>query len=114
MKKVIKPAEKEEAVYYSDFKGKCFKELCPEATLSLQFDYGSKYDGECLTLHLSDEEAELVLKFIKSNISEDYKNIIKERLHRQKVNLKEAVNVRDYTQSDIHANCCEFLKSLLN
>lgn len=113
MKKVIKPAEKEEAVYYSDFTGKCFGVYEPETTLSIKFNYGSKYDGETLILHLSDEEAELVLEFIKSNISEDYKKAIKEKLYRQSVDLDDAIDARDYTQADIHANCCEFLKSLL-
>lgn len=114
MKKVIKPAEQEEAVYYSDFKGKCFKNFYPEATLSIQFDYGSKYDGEALTLHLSDEEAESVLEFIKSNISEDYKNGLKGKLHRRHVSLDEAIDARDYTQADFYANCCELFKFLLN
>ena len=52
MKKIIKPAEREEAVYYSDFTGKVLNECGPDITLKLDFHYGSKRDGANLELHL--------------------------------------------------------------
>ena len=113
MKKVIKPLQKEEAVYYSDFNGKCFGKFHPEATLSLQFDYGSKYDGSAITLHLSDEEANLILKFVRSNMSDDYKNSIKAKLEKQNNDLNDAIDARDYSQCDYYSSSCDLLQFLL-
>ena len=113
MKKVLKPSEKEEAVYYSDFNGKCFGEFYPEATLSFTFDYGSKYDGEALTVHLSDEEAELVLEFLKTKMSEDFKESLRKKLTKQNQNLNDAVDARDYSQSDYYNSSCNLLQFLL-
>jgi hypothetical protein len=113
MKKIIKPAEQEQAVYYSDFKGKCFGEFYPEATLSFQFDYGSKYDGGSLTIHLSDEEAEMVLDFIKLNLSEEYKKHLEKKLEEQQANVGDAIDARDYAQSDYYSYSCNLLQSLL-
>ena len=113
MKKVLKPFEKEEAVYYSDFNGKCFGELYPEATLSFSFDYGSKFDGESLTVHLSDAEAESVLEFLKSKMSEDYKELLRKKLAKQSTNLNDAINARDYSQCDYYNSSCNLLQFLL-
>ena len=49
MKKITKPKQKEEAVYYSDFSGKCFGEYAPPVRLKLEFGYGSIYDGSRFT-----------------------------------------------------------------
>ena len=113
MKKVIKPSAQEQAVYYSDFKGKCFGDFYPNATLSFQFDYGSKYDGEALTVHLSDEEAEEVLEFLKTKMSEDFKESLKRKLNKQQNNLDDAIQARDYSQSDYYSNSCNLLQFLL-
>lgn len=113
MKKVLKPIEHEEAVYYSDFAGKCFGKFQPEAVLSLDFYYGSKYDDQKVTLHLSDEEAEAVMDFIKSKISEDYKASLREKLYDQNENLENSIGARDYNQSDYYINSCNLLRFLL-
>ena len=46
MKKVTKPAEKEEAVYYSDFSGKTFGEFFPHVEVNIEFNY-SQFMGTC-------------------------------------------------------------------
>jgi hypothetical protein len=112
MKKIIKPAEQEDCVYYSDFTGKCFGKFYPEVTLSIQFDYGSKYDGSSLQLHLSDEEADLILNFIKFNISEDFKKEIKEKLRKKNLDFDDAVDARDYTQCEYLSRSTDLLKRL--
>lgn len=113
MKKIIKPQLSEEAVYYSDFNGKCFGDFYPNATLSFQFDYGSKYDGETLTVHLSDEEAEEVLEFLKTKMSADFKESLRKKLAKQQNNLDDAIQARDYNQSDYYSNSCNLLQFLL-
>ena len=113
MKKIIKPAEREEAVYYSDFTGKCFGEYEPEAELLFNFQYGSKYDGEKVSFHLSDTEAEAVLEFIKSKISKERRTLFEQKLHEQNTNLKDAVQARDCTQADVYNNSCDLFKFLL-
>ncbi len=114
MKKVIKPSKPEEAVYYSDFKGKSFGNFYPEATLSFQFDYGSKYDGETLTVHLSDEEAEQLLDFLKTKMSEDFKESLRKRLANQQNNLNNSIQARDYNQSNHYSNSCNLLNRLIS
>jgi hypothetical protein len=76
MKKILKPATQEIGVLYSDFNGKLFFESTPEVEIKLIFNYGSPFDGECLTLDLTNEEAEPILELIKSKISKDKKQDI--------------------------------------
>ena len=86
MKKITKPAEREEAVYYSDFTGKVLNECGPDITLKLDFHYGSKRDGANLELHLSDDDIAPFIDLIKSKISLDLKEYLKKKLN--KVNAK--------------------------
>lgn len=113
MKKILKPKEEEEAVYYSDFTGKCFGEFHPEVTLKLEFNYGSKFDGSHFTLDLSDKEAESMLELIKSNLSQDYKLSLKKNLATRITHLNEAIDARDYTQSDYYSTSVDLLQFLL-
>ncbi len=73
MKKILKPSELEEAVYYSDFSGKILNEQ-PPIEISIDFNYGSKYDGCKLELHLDDEDFDQLLNFLKTKLSEDFKH----------------------------------------
>ena len=73
MKKILKPSELEDAVYYSDFSGKILNEQ-PPIEISIDFNYGSKYDGCKLELHLDDEDFDQLLKFLKTKLSEDFKH----------------------------------------
>lgn len=72
MKKITKPSEDEEAVYYSDFTGKILSSDLTHKSpvkLKLDFNYGSKYDGDTIILHLDDNDAEEILNFLKSKIN---------------------------------------------
>jgi hypothetical protein len=73
MKKVLKPAEYEDAIYYSDFSGKLLNET-PPIEIVVDFNYGSKYDGCKLELHLNDEDFDQLLNFLKTKLSEDFKH----------------------------------------
>jgi hypothetical protein len=79
MKKIIKPLEEEECIYFSDFSGKPLGDLYPPVELKISFNYGSKNDGCEINLDLDDNDIELVLNFLKKNISKDcekFKNLI--------------------------------------
>ena len=65
MKKITKPAVKEESVHYTDFEGKCLGEWPVPVELKLEFSYGSKYDGASLRLDLDDGEVKPILDLIR-------------------------------------------------
>jgi len=90
MKKVIKPQEPEEAVYYSDFSGRVYQEFVP-VTLKIECDYGSKYDGARAEFHLSDKGLEKVLEFLKENLCQETKEKLKHdcQLTKEHYNNKE-------------------------
>lgn len=113
MKKVLKPYQKEESVFYSDFTGKCFGDLEPEVTMTMHFNYGSKYDGATLKLHLTDKEAEKITAIIKENLSADTKNDMKKRLQDHQNNLNDSVDARDWSQSEYYGNSITFVKTLI-
>lgn len=71
MKKIIKPHQREEAVFYTDFRGICTGENVPPVEIIFSFNYGSKYDGAFLSLQLTDEENQDILDLIKSKISKE-------------------------------------------
>ena len=73
MKKIIKPSEPEEAVYYSDFTGKLLNDV-PPVEIAIDFNYGSKYDGCKLEIHLNDEEFDDLLVFLKITLSSEFKH----------------------------------------
>jgi hypothetical protein len=73
MKKILKPSEHEESVYYSDFNGKLLNEV-PPVEITIDFNYGSKYDGCKLEMHLDDNEFDELLAFLKTKLSSDFKH----------------------------------------
>jgi hypothetical protein len=73
MKKILKPEKHEEAIYYSDFNGKLLNEI-PPIEINIDFNYGSKYDGCELKIHLGDEEFDELLTFLKTKLSSDFKH----------------------------------------
>lgn len=78
MKKITKPLEQEEAVYYSDFSGKIFEGgFEPPVKLKLEFNYGSKYDGSKLELDLDDDDATIIIDFLKKHLNEESKEKLK-------------------------------------
>lgn len=73
MKKILKPAENEESIYYSDFNGKILNGF-PPVEICIDFNYGSKYDGCKLELHLDDGEFDELLNFLKTKLTPDFKH----------------------------------------
>lgn len=113
MKRVITPAVQEGAVYYSDFTGTAFK-YGPEAELTLEFNYGSGFDGSKLEFHLTDKEVLEVIEFIKSKISKDCINDLKRKRDVINNNLRDAIDARDYMQSDYYTNSRELINKLID
>lgn len=80
MKKILKPSEKEEAEYRSDFSDKSFIRFDPDVEIKFEFNYGSKFDGANLELHLTDEESKVILDFIRSKLSQEKKKDLRDEL----------------------------------
>ena len=95
MKIVTKPKRHEEAVYYSDFSGKLIKEFRPPVTMTLSFSYGSIYDGGDLEFHLTDDDLEPVLEYIKSKLTADTKKQMKNSLEDINEQFDMALDSRD-------------------
>ena len=112
MKKVLKPATKEEAVYYSDFSGKCFDQHGAPAVLNLEFNYGSKYDTGKITLHLTDKESEEVINFLKQKLNKDCIDTFKKMIYHQEVQYNEAMDFRDWNSCERIACSGDLLKKL--
>jgi hypothetical protein len=114
MKKITKPAEREEAVYYSDFSGRCFGEWHPPVEVKIEFNYGSGHDGSVINLHLTDDEVNLFLDVIKKKMSEDYKNFLKHKLDTYNKEYDESISFRDWTSCDRIGNSVDLLRELLD
>jgi hypothetical protein len=119
MKKIIKAAEKEEAIYYTDFKGKFCGDSdtdfsIPPVDLRIQFNYTSKHDGAVLSLHLDDEEIVPILDTIKQHMSEDYKKNLQQRLESTERNFEESMQMRDWESCDHESNSLHLLKYMLD
>lgn len=75
MKKILKPSQLEEVVYYSDFSGKLLEstllQIDPPIKILIEFNYGSKQDGETLELELDDEDFSNLLEFLKTKMTEE-------------------------------------------
>lgn len=113
MKKVLKPFQEEESVFYSDFTGKCFGDFEPEVNLTMHFNYGSKHDGATLKLHLSDKESEKLLEVIKQNLSPDTKEEFRKRLEKYSNDFQDSVDARDWNQSEYYSNSSSLLKYII-
>lgn len=77
MKKILKKAKKEKAEYSCDFTGKKFDKFDPEVQIKFSFNYGSRFDGEEIEFHLSDNESVKVLDFIKEHLSKQKRKELK-------------------------------------
>lgn len=79
MKKIIKPCQKEECTYFSDFTGRPLGQTCPPVELQISFNYGSKNDGANIVLDMDDNDAELLIDFLKNKALKNcdkFKNLI--------------------------------------
>jgi hypothetical protein len=113
MKKIIQPKREEKAEYFSDFSDKSFEAFHPDVQIKFEFNYGSKFDGGRVEFHLTDQEAEHVLDFIRMNLSEGKINELKNKLEEHEEYYEENVNARDWQSSDHFYNCIELFKYLL-
>ena len=113
MKKIIKPAEVEEAAFYSDFTGKVFHFCGPEVTLKLDFNYGSAMDGAYLELHLSDEDIFPILELIKSKLAADSKENLANKLKEREDEFTGALEARDWQACDYLSNSAKLFRDIL-
>jgi hypothetical protein len=79
VKKVLKPQEPEESIYYSDFSGKLLKDFVP-VTVKIECDYGSEYDEARIEFHLTDAEFKHLLVNIKDSLSPESKKELKKQI----------------------------------
>ncbi len=113
MKKVLKPASKEDAVFYSDFSGKVFDECGPHCEIEIKFNYGSKFDGGALTLYLTDEEADEMLKMIKPKLSTYTKDEYKHLINQCKQAYQDSVTQRNMQLSEELHNSIDVLQYMI-
>jgi hypothetical protein len=113
MKKTTKPAQQEEATYYSDFSGKCFGEMHPPVELILDFGYGSKYDGSKLRFDLDDNDIEDILALLKSKLSNDSKKALKTMYTILDQKHDDSVQSRDWDDCRFTCNEQDLLKRLI-
>ena len=113
MKKITKPVQKEESVYYSDFSGKCFGEYHPPVKLKIEFNYGSVYDGTQFTFDLDDKDIEDVLFLLKGKLSNETKRDLKQRFVALNDNYDDSIQSRDWTNCDYICNEKSLLTKLI-
>jgi hypothetical protein len=70
MKNIISPATNEHAEYTCDVSGDELKDFVP-CQVKVSFGYGSRYDGDLIELHFSDEVSEKFLSLLKEFVSEE-------------------------------------------
>lgn len=114
MKTIIKPAEKEEAAYFSDFSGRSLGELVPPVELNINFNYGSINDGVEIKLQLDDEDAKPILDIIKNSVSEDFKQKIKKYIANCEKNFEDSMQMRDWSNCDYLSDSLSFWRGFLN
>jgi hypothetical protein len=81
MKKVLKPAEPEEVVYYSDFSGKLLEHNMVPVTVKIECSYGSEYDGSSAELHLTDKGLNSLLVYLKDRLCQETKEELKRQVN---------------------------------
>jgi hypothetical protein len=114
MKKIIKPQQQEDAVYYSDFTGECFGDSWPPVEIKIEFNYGSKYDSGNLQLHLTDKEVDPIIELIKANLSEDKKFELKKLIKKIESQLDDSIDSRCWDSAEICSNNLDLYKFLLD
>jgi len=72
MKHILQPEQIEVARYTSDFLNKEMPHA-PDIEVHIEFSYGSAFDGDSLTLHLTDQEIVPLLETIQANASPEFK-----------------------------------------
>jgi hypothetical protein len=114
MKKITKPAEREEAVFYSDFSGKNLGIYNPPVEVKIEFNYGSERDGASLHLHLDDDDIKPIIELVKKNMSFDIKEQIKKQIKQKEEYFEDSMQFRDWSSCDYTSNSIWFLRELLD
>lgn len=114
MKKITKPAEREEAVHYSDFTGKLLNSCGPDIELKISCGYGSKRDGSDLTLHLNDDDITPIIDLIKQKLSSDVKELLKSKLDTLESGYDDSMQMRDWENCERLTNSIWFVRELLD
>jgi hypothetical protein len=112
MKKIIKPEQREEATYFSDFTGKPLGEW-DSVNIKISCGYGSKHDGAEVTFHLDDEDLLELMKFLKAKASEDFKNTIKNNLRKLDKDYEDNLQSRDWQSCEYVLHDIDLLKLIL-
>jgi hypothetical protein len=115
MKKILKPKQFEEAIYFSDFTGKPFPggSYRPPVTVKFEFNYNSSYDNCEFTLHLDDKDVEPILDLVQSKLNPDVKKILKDAFDENDEELENAIQDRDPMECEIRINDNNLIKRLL-
>ena len=113
MKKITKPKQNEEVVYYSDFSGESFSNWPPPVELTIEFNYGSKYDGSKFTFQLDDNDMDDVLFLLKGKLHNNTKKDLKQRYASLNDRYEDSVQSRDWTDCDYVCNKKSILERLL-
>jgi hypothetical protein len=92
MKKVLKPAEPEEVVYYSDFSGKLLEHNMVPVTVKIECGYGSEYDGSSVELHLTDKGLNNLLVYLKDRLCQETKEELKRQVDSNCQSSKDGYN----------------------
>jgi hypothetical protein len=114
MKNIIKPKQREESEYYSDFSGERFFGDIPEVDMKLSFNYGSSYDGSNIEFHLSEQEAMEILLIIRNKLCDNTKNRIKTYLEKIETEYDSAVQFREWDSCDLYSSNMNMYKFILN
>lgn len=115
MKKILKPKQHEEAIYFSDFTGEPFDSHYrhPPVEVKINFNYGSIYDGSEINLHLSDRDMAPILDLISTKLNPDYKKSLEEDIKENTLNYNDAADSRDPIMCDYYISCYNLFKKLL-
>jgi hypothetical protein len=114
MKKILKPQQREEALFYSDFTGKPLGNMGYEPVgVKITCNYGSKFDGSEITLHLDDDDLLQLIDFLKTKVSEDFKNQIKNSMKKLDKDHEDCFQARDWQSVEYIQNNMDLLKLLL-
>jgi hypothetical protein len=115
MKKIIKPKQHEQALYFSDFTGQPFDSNFGHAPveLTLKFNYGSIYDQSEITLHLSDKDVTPILELISSKLNPDFKKQLEHELIENDEQYFNAIEARDPIECEYRISCNSLYKKLL-
>jgi hypothetical protein len=100
MKIVTRPAQAEQAVCSSDFSGKRFAHNIPPVTITIECNYGSRYDGGRARVDLGDEEADQVISFISKRLCPKSLGRFRDELRKAERDLDDSVQARDWVSAE--------------